>query len=93
MAERHAHCIEYDAAIDTPAHRPTDDASRVKIHDHRQVQPTLAGPDISDVGRPALVHCRCREVLIKQVARRGTATPGRDPIAPLRTALEARFVH
>ena len=65
LAERHVERIEHQMTIDTPTHGPANDASRVQIHNDRQVQPTLSGPQVGDVRGPALVRCLGREVLLQ----------------------------
>ena len=46
---------------------PTDDAPRMQVQDHSQIQPPLAGPDIADITGPLLVGEIRREVTIQQV--------------------------
>src|SRR5947209_7216501 len=56
-------------------HRPAHDTTAVQIHDGRQVQPSLAGPDIGDVGEPNLIAHGSREVPAEQVRRDWEAMP------------------
>ncbi len=39
----------------------------MQIEDHRQIPPTLTGPDVTDVASPFLVRLICFEVAIQQV--------------------------
>ena len=41
----------------------------MQIQDHSQIQPTLAGPDVTDIACPFLVRLGCMEVTIQQVWR------------------------
>lgn len=52
-------------------HRPADDTAAVQIHDGGQVQLSLAGPDISDVGGPNLIAHGGREVPAEQLGAMG----------------------
>src|SRR5512140_1353466 len=56
-------------------HRPAHDTASAQIHDGRQVQPSLAGPDIGDVGEPDLIAPVGREVTVEQVGRDREAMP------------------
>ena len=49
----HVQSRQNQAAFQCLAHRPTDNAPREQIENDRQIQPSLAGPDIGDVCRPA----------------------------------------
>ena len=40
-------------------HRPTDDHPRIYVEDDREVEPTLVGLDVGDVGEPQLVRPVC----------------------------------
>ena len=42
---------------------PTDDAARVEVEDHRQIEPALGRPDVGKVRAPFPVRCLGREVL------------------------------
>src|SRR4051812_3142667 len=56
-------------------HCPAHDAATVQIHNGGQVQPSLAGPDIGDVGEPNLIAHGGREVPAEQVRRDREAMP------------------
>ena len=56
------YCIpSYGSALICPippepvADGPADDAPRMQVQDHSQIQPPLAGPDVADVAGPLLV--------------------------------------
>jgi hypothetical protein len=49
-------------AVHPVAGGPADDPAREQVDDDGEVQPTLAGPDIGNVGAPFLVRPGCREV-------------------------------
>jgi hypothetical protein len=51
------------------ADRPADDAARMQIQDHRQIQPALSGPDVADIASPFLVRLGRTEIPIQQVWR------------------------
>jgi hypothetical protein len=55
--------IALHAVTDGPAY----DAPRMQIEDHSQIEPPLAGPDVTDVAGPFLVRPSRREVAIQQV--------------------------
>jgi hypothetical protein len=46
------------------AYGPADDAPRMQVQDHSQIQPPLAGPDVADVTRSFQVRPSRREVAI-----------------------------
>ena len=52
-------------------HGPADDLAAVEVHDGRQVQPTLTGRNVGDVGEPDPVRRRGHEVSIDQVGAIG----------------------
>jgi len=53
------------------AHGPADHFAGEQVEDHGQVEPALAGRDISDIGQPDLIGPVGNEVLIPQVFRHG----------------------
>ena len=53
----------------TPAHRPTHDGAGIQVHDHRQIQPALVGPDVTDIADPFLIRRLSVEVLLEQIRR------------------------
>src|SRR3954471_3583142 len=56
-------------------HGPAHDTAAVQIHDGRQIQPALVGPDKGDVGEPDLIAHGGREVPAEQVRRDREAMP------------------
>ena len=54
-------------ALQAVADGQADDATRMQIQDHGQIQPPLAGPDVADVTGPFLVWLGCMEVTSRQV--------------------------
>lgn len=48
----HSQGLVGELGRDVRAHRPSRDAPRPDVHHERQVQPTLAGLDVGDVGEP-----------------------------------------
>lgn len=67
------------------AGRPPHNAPSEQIDGDSQIQPTLARPDIRDIGTPLLVRADRGEVLIKQVRRHGEA------VLAVRGPLKRRF--
>ena len=63
----HGHIQRTDCQIAfyTVADSPPKDTARLKIDDHRQVQPAFACPDVGDVSSPFLIGSSGREILIK----------------------------
>src|ERR1700737_3621313 len=49
------------------AHRPADDPAAVQVHDGGQIEPSLIGLDVGDVGEPDPVRRRGDEVPIEQI--------------------------
>ena len=70
-SERNSHVQSTycQVAFHAIAHRPADDAPRMQVQDHRQVQPAFTGPDIADVTCLFLVWRFRHEVTIQQVWR------------------------
>ena len=56
-------------ALHAVADGPTYDAPRMQVQDHGQIQPPLAGPDVTDVTCSFLVWPIRREVTVQQVRR------------------------
>src|SRR4030067_3577725 len=47
--------------------RPSNDDSAVQIHDDRQIEPPLEGPDIGDIRGPDPIRCICGKILFQPV--------------------------
>lgn len=73
--------------VDARLHRPADDLAREKIEHDSQVQPTLVGPDVGDVGDPRLVGLRDIAPLFEMVGRNdrrvAVAVAGTPPVTRL----------
>jgi hypothetical protein len=65
----HAERFEHELAVGAMAHRPANDQPRVQTEDAREIQPTLVGPDVADIGEPHLVGPLGLESLLQQVRR------------------------
>ncbi len=48
----HQQRVEHEFSGQRRLHRPTDDLARVQVHDDGEVEPSLPGPNIGDVGDP-----------------------------------------
>src|SRR4051794_15117790 len=48
-------------------HRPAGDLAAVQVHDRSQIEPSLIGLDVGDVGEPDPVRCSGDKVPIEQV--------------------------
>ncbi len=48
----HVEGVEGDAGGQTGAHRPADDPAGEEIEHDREIEPALAGRDVSNVGQP-----------------------------------------
>src|ERR1700726_1928283 len=48
-------------------HRPADDLAAVEVHDRGQIEPSLIGLDVGDVGEPDPVRRGGDEVALEQV--------------------------
>jgi hypothetical protein len=48
-------------------HRPAHDLATVEVHDGGQIEPSLIGPDIGDIGEPDPVRRGGGEVAVEQV--------------------------
>jgi hypothetical protein len=87
-ADRHRQCIHDQVPIDPTTHRPTNNPARIKIHHHRQIEPSLVRRQIRDIRCPSLVRRLGCEVLLQQILchRVARISLGRDLKAPLWTA-------
>ena len=54
--KRFSECRKSEVPMQAISHRPADDAAGKQVDDNCQIQPTLAGPDVGDVGGPLLVR-------------------------------------
>ena len=50
----HAQCIDYQTGLHVFFHTPAHNLTAVQVQQNRQVQPTLVGGDVGDVGCPHL---------------------------------------
>ena len=78
--ERLADKIRFDPIV----HRPTDDTTASKIHDHGQIQPTFSSGDIRDIANPGTGHRPAIKPSIKGVGRNrlGVLRIGRHAVRP-----------
>jgi hypothetical protein len=67
--QRQQQSIEHQFCVNTTAHGPAHQSTRVQVQHHSQVQPTLVGADVGDVGEPRLVYAVWRELSIQMVRR------------------------
>ena len=51
------------------AHGPADHFAGEQVEDHGQVEPTLAGRDVGDIGQPDLIGPVGDKILLEQVCR------------------------
>src|SRR5882757_1666871 len=77
-------------------HRPADDPAAVQVHDGGQIQPSLIGLDVGDVGEPDPVRRSGGKVALEQV--RGdreivTAVGGTHPSWPRHDGANAVMAH
>jgi len=49
--------------------RPSDDTPRIKVQNNSQIEPTLTGPDITDINDPFLIAPICQKVTVQQIWR------------------------
>src|ERR1700710_3082501 len=77
-------------------HRPADDPAAVQVHDGCQIEPSLIGLDVGDVGEPDPVRRGGSEVAVEQV--RGdrkvvTAVGGPHPARPCHDGPDTVMAH
>ena len=65
----HQQSIDCKICDDATAHERAHYLPRVQVQHHSQVQPTLVGADVGDVGEPRLVYAVWRELSIQMVRR------------------------
>jgi hypothetical protein len=69
LRDRHVQGIKDQLGAQVLSHRPPDDPAGEGVQHHRQVQPTLAGALLGDVGHPQPVRSWRSEVALDQVGR------------------------
>jgi len=69
--DRHLERIERELGAYVVRHRPADDPAAAEIKHSREVEETLVGLDVGDVGEPHLVDLLHRELAIENVRRDG----------------------
>lgn len=69
LPDRHQQGIKHDLPGQRWLHRPPDYPTGMEIHHHRQIQPTLPGPDIGDVRDPSLVRPGHGELAVETIGR------------------------
>src|SRR5215469_5393027 len=83
VLEGHLQGLPREGRAHPLVHRPTDNAPRIQIHKHGQVQPALAGGHVRDIARPFLVRGARREDALQVVGsgqlRRNAAGPAPSP--------------
>src|SRR5512143_449971 len=55
MRDRHLQRIHRQLGVQSTAHRPTNQGSRVRVQNRRQVEPTFSRGDVGDVTQPEVV--------------------------------------
>jgi hypothetical protein len=63
----HLQCCQRQAGAQMIGHRPTHDPAAVEVHDGGQIEPSLIGLDVGDIGEPDAVRRGRCEVPLKQV--------------------------
>jgi hypothetical protein len=76
---RHQDRVDDDLAGQCRLHGPPDDASRIEVHHHGQVEPALPRADVGDVGHPHLIRLLDRELSLQLVRSDDRRTPGDRP--------------
>jgi hypothetical protein len=67
LVHGHAEGVEDQLAAQVIGHGPSDDPSGAGIDDHGEVEESLPGAQVGDVGDPQLVGARGGEVPLEQV--------------------------
>jgi hypothetical protein len=55
QSDSHLQCFDRKIALHAVADRPANDAAGMQVQDYGQMEPPLAGPDVTDVTGPFLV--------------------------------------
>jgi len=95
VGERHLQRVGDKLGPHVIGHGPADDPARVRVEQHRQVEPPLPCRDIRDVAKPEAIRPRRREVARHQVRRGRVRRVGdrRARPSPPVAADEARRPH
>jgi hypothetical protein len=91
LGDRHVEGVQDQVGAQVVGHRPADDPAGEAVQHDREVEPTLAGALLGDVGDPQPVRCWWGEVAFDQVGGWGgvwVAAGQPLPSAPV-AALEA----
>jgi hypothetical protein len=91
---RHRQGVLHDGGSHLLTHRPAHDCARRQVHPHRQIQPALRRPAVSDVAGPPVLGsrpaARTRQqrrrslIAVSTVRCPGTSSPGTLPSHPCR---------
>jgi hypothetical protein len=57
VGERHLEGVGDELGAEVVGHRPADDPAAVEVLDGDEVEPSLPGAQVGDVGDPAAVGC------------------------------------
>ncbi len=60
VREGHLRRVDDELCAHVVGHGPPDDPARVEVLDGDEIQPALLGPEVGDVGHPAIIRGRWR---------------------------------
>jgi len=86
MQGRHGESCQDQSGVDCLAHGPADDFAAVEVQNAGEIEPTLIGENVGDIGDPGLVECTgflgfCQGIGSNWVIV--VAIGGLDPVAAL----------
>ena len=66
-AKRHVQCVDYELCAHVIGRAPADDPATVGVLDGGQVDPTLPGPQMGDVGDPQHIRSGGAKVALDEI--------------------------
>ena len=96
MQGRHGESCQDQGGVNCLAHGPADDSAAVEVQNACEIEPTLVGENVGDIGDPDLVGCSglwgfCEEIGSNWVIM--VAVGGLDPVAALLASTNAPALH
>ena len=96
MQGRHGESCQDQGGVNCLAHGPADDFAAVEVQNAGEIEPTLVGENVGDIGDPDLVGCSSLWGFYQEIGSNWVivvAVGGLDPVAALLASTNAPTFH
>ena len=96
MQGRHGESCQDEGGVNCLTHGPADDFAAVEVQNAGEIEPTLVGENVGDIGDPDLVGCSGLWGFYQEIGSNWVivvAVGGLDPVAALLASTDALALH